>query len=44
MESQQKNNPVSYFLDLLADTEAQAAAQSIQLKLEEVDDHWSVAA
>lgn len=44
MESQQKNSPVSYFLDLLADTEAQAAAQSIQLKLEEVDDHWSVAA
>ncbi len=44
MESQQKNNPVSYFLDLLADTEAKAAAQSIQLKLEEVDDHWAVAA
>ena len=44
MESQQKNNPVSYFLDLLADTEAKAAAQSIQLKLEAVDDHWAVAA
>jgi DNA-binding transcriptional regulator YiaG len=44
MESQQKNNPVSYFLDLLADTEAKTAAQSIQLKLEEVDDHWAVAA
>jgi len=44
MESQQKNNPVSYFLDLLADTEAKAAAQSIQFKLEEVDDHWAVAA
>lgn len=44
MESQQKNNPVSYFLDLLADTEAQAAAQNIQLKLEEVNDHWAVAA
>jgi putative transcriptional regulator len=44
MESQQKNHPVSYFLDLLADTEAKAAAQSIQLKLEEVDDHWAVAA
>lgn len=44
MESQQKNNPVSYFLDLLADTEAKAAAQSIQLKLEEIDDHWAVTA
>lgn len=44
MESQQKNNPVSYFLDLLADTEAQAAAQSIQLKLEEVNDHWAISA
>ena len=44
MESLQNNNPVSYFLDLLADTEAKAAAQSIQLKLEEVDDHWAVSA
>lgn len=44
MESQQKNNPVSYFLDLLTDTETKAAAHDIKLKLEEVDDHWEVAA
>lgn len=44
MESQEKNNPVSYFLDLLADTEAKAAAQDIKLMLEEVGDHWEVAA
>lgn len=44
MESQEKNNPVSYFLDLLADTEAKAAAQDIKLKLEEVGNHWEVAA
>ena len=42
MESQQRNNPVSYFLDLLADTEAQEAAKEIQL--EEVENHWKVAA
>lgn len=44
MESQQKNNPVSYFLDLLADSEAQEAAKDISLKLQEVDEHWKVAA
>lgn len=41
MESQQKNNPVSYFLDLLANTEAKAAAQDI--KLESIANHWEVA-
>lgn len=44
MESQQKNNPLSYFLDLLSDSEAKAAASDIKLKLEEVDAHWQVAA
>jgi hypothetical protein len=38
MESQQKNNPVSYFLDLLANTQAEEAAKII--RLEEVEDHW----
>ncbi|PYE30224.1 DNA-binding transcriptional regulator YiaG [Idiomarina fontislapidosi] len=42
MESQEKNNPVSYFLDLLADTEAEEAAKVI--RLEEIEDHWEVAA
>lgn len=42
MESQEKNNPVSYFLDLLADTEAQEAAKEI--RLEEIENHWEVAA
>ncbi|NQY01452.1 MAG: helix-turn-helix domain-containing protein [Flavobacteriaceae bacterium] len=42
MESQEKNNPVSYFLDLLADTEAEEAAKEI--RLEEIEDHWEVAA
>lgn len=41
MESLDKNNPVSYFLDLLSDTEARAAAQDILL--EEVQHHWAVA-
>jgi putative transcriptional regulator len=41
MESQEKNNPVSYFLDLLADTEAQEAAQEI--RLQEVQNRWQVA-
>lgn len=44
MESQQKNNPLSYFLDLLSDSEAKAAASDIKLKLEEVDAHWQVVA
>ena len=38
MESQEKNNPVSYFLDLLADTEAGEAAKVI--RLEEIENHW----
>jgi putative transcriptional regulator len=42
MESQNKNNPVSYFLDLLADTEAREAAEEIIM--EEVDEHWKIAA
>ncbi|MDX3774868.1 helix-turn-helix domain-containing protein [Chromatiaceae bacterium AAb-1] len=44
MESLQKNNPVSYFLDLLADSEAQKAARDINMKLQEIDEHWEVAA
>ena len=40
-ESQDKNNPVSFFLDLLADTEAREAAEQIILK--EVDKHWTIA-
>ena len=32
MESQEKNNPVSYFLDLLADTEAEEAEKEIRLE------------
>ncbi len=44
MESQQKNNPVSYFLDLLAISEAKAAAHDIKLKLAGMDNHWEVAA
>lgn len=42
MESQDKNNPVSYFLDMLADTEARKAAEEIIM--EEVDQHWKIAA
>lgn len=42
MESQEKNNPVSYFLDLLADTEAEEAAKVI--RLEEIEDQWEIAA
>ena len=40
MESLDKNNPVGHFLELLA--EAEAAAEDI--RLEEVGDHWKVAA
>lgn len=40
MESQNKSNPVSYFLDLLCDAEAAAAAD---LLLEEVQQKWLVA-
>ncbi|WP_449358470.1 helix-turn-helix domain-containing protein, partial [Alishewanella longhuensis] len=42
MESQEKNNPVSYFLDLLADTEADEAAKVI--RLEEIEEQWEIAA
>lgn len=41
MESLDKNNPVSYFLDLLSDAEAKEAAKDILL--EEVQHHWAVA-
>lgn len=41
MESLDKNNPVSYFLDLLSDAEAKEAAKDILL--EEVQQHWAVA-
>ena len=40
MESLDKNNPVGHFLELLA--EAEAAAEEI--RLEEVGDHWKIAA
>ncbi len=40
MESQEKNNPVSYFLDLLSDTEASKAKQKILL--EERQEHWEL--
>ena len=41
MENLDKNNPVGFFLDMLADTEAREAAQEIIM--EEVDQHWKVA-
>lgn len=42
MESLEKNNPVSYFLDLLSDAEAKEAATKILF--EEIEMHWEVAA
>jgi len=42
MESLDKNNPVGFFLDILADTEAREAAEEIIM--EEVDQHWKIAA
>jgi len=42
MESLDKNNPVGYFLELLADVEAESAAQEI--RLEEVNARWKIAA
>jgi DNA-binding transcriptional regulator YiaG len=42
MESQEKNNPVSYFLDLLSDAEASEAAEKILL--EEIQEHWELVA
>lgn len=42
MESLEKHNPVSYFLDLLSDTEAVSAAKEI--RLEETKEHWGIAA
>tara|TARA_R110001583_G_C5373817_1_gene382986 strand:- start:6 stop:446 length:441 start_codon:yes stop_codon:yes gene_type:complete len=41
MEKLEKTNSVSYFLDLLSDSEAQQAAQEILL--EEIDNHWGIA-
>lgn len=41
MESLDKNNPVSYFLDLLSDAEAQYVAKDILL--EEIQKHWEIA-
>lgn len=40
MESIEKNNPVSYFLELLCDAEAQQAQSEIQL--EEAQEQWRV--
>lgn len=42
MESIEKNNPISYFLELLCDAEAQEAQSKILL--EEAQEHWQVAA
>jgi len=42
MESVAKNNPVSYFLDLLSDVEELVSVKDI--KLEEVKEHWKAAA
>jgi len=42
MESLDQNKPVGYFLELLADVEAEAAAEEI--RLEEVDARWKIAA
>lgn len=42
MESISNNSPVSYFLDLLANSEAEQAAQ--QILLEEVEKLWEVTA
>lgn len=42
MESLDKNNPVSYFLDLLSDAEASKVAKEILL--EEILDHWELVA
>ena len=42
MESLEKNNPLSYFLDLLSDVEAISAAKEI--RLEEIKEHWGIAA
>ena len=42
MEILDKNNPGSYFLDLLSDVEAMSAAKEI--RLEEIKEHWEVAA
>ena len=41
MESQEQNNPVSYFLDLLSDTEAEEAEEAAKvIRLEEIENHW----
>ena len=42
MESQDKNNPVSYFLDLLSDAEATDAADKILLEVRQ--QHWEIVA
>jgi len=42
MESLEKNNPVSYFLDLLSDAETIGAAKEI--RLEAIEEHWRIAA
>ncbi len=42
MESIEKHNSVSYFLDLLSDAEAVSAAKEI--RLEETKKHWGIAA
>lgn len=40
MESIERHNPVSYFLDLLSDAEAKEAREKIML--EEIQNHWEV--
>ena len=41
VESQDKNNPIGYFLELLANSEAATAAKEIHL--EEVGEQWEMA-
>mgnify|MGYP000358164378 CR=1 FL=1 len=40
MEMQEQNNPVGYFLELIADAEACEASKDIHLQ--EVNDHWAL--
>lgn len=42
MESQQKSDPVSYFLNLLADTDEEEAIRTLHFKLKEDSKNWAV--
>ncbi|SEL90108.1 Helix-turn-helix [Colwellia chukchiensis] len=41
-ESLDRSSSLGYFLELLADAEAQAAA--VEIRMQEVEDHWEIAA